>query len=74
MVAPLATQGATHWMPLGDALGALALTQGGGPGVTALLEKHGLPLALAGQGVFLVAIGVWLLVRRRKKAVPLRPE
>jgi membrane protein DedA with SNARE-associated domain len=56
------------------ALGALALTQGGGPGVTALLEKHGLALALAGQGVFLLAIGVWLLVRRRKKTVPLRPE
>lgn len=56
------------------ALGALALTQGGGPGVEALLEKHGFALALAGQGIFLLVIGVWLLVRRRKKTVPPRPE
>ena len=56
------------------ALGALALTQGGGPGVAALLEKHGFALALAGQGIFLLVIGVWLLVRQRKKTVPPRPE
>ena len=51
-----------------------ALTQGGGPGVEALLEKHGFALALAGQGIFLLVIGVWLLVRQRKKTVPPRPE
>ncbi len=56
------------------ALGAFALTQGGGPGVAALLEKHGIAIALAGQGLFLVVIGAWLLVRRRKKNAPPRQE
>jgi membrane protein DedA with SNARE-associated domain len=56
------------------ALGALALSHGGGVDVAGFFETHGFDIALAGQGLFLIVIGVSLLVRRWTKTALLRPE